>query len=113
MPRSNPELAQAMGRRMAARRRELDLTQENVADTAGIAHQQYNKAENGKVCLGADSLMRVSAALQTSADYLLTGKSGADRYQGTVEILSKLTDRQLKLVNQVLSCMVQFNDGTK
>ena len=46
MPRSNPELAAAMGMRMSARRRELGLTQEMVADLAGIAHQQYNKAEN-------------------------------------------------------------------
>ena len=48
MPRSNPELAVEMGMRMSARRRELGLTQEMVADLAGIAHQQYNKAENGK-----------------------------------------------------------------
>lgn len=48
MPRSNPELAASMGMRMSARRRELGLTQEMVAELAGIAHQQYNKAENGR-----------------------------------------------------------------
>ena len=110
MPRGNPELAVAMGKRMAARRKELGLTQETVADLAGIAHQQYNKAENGKSCLGADSLHRVSTALQISADYLLTGKSSVERHQETVAILDKLTDHQLKLANQVLKCMVQFND---
>jgi hypothetical protein len=31
MPRGNPELAVAMGKRMAARRKELGLTQETVA----------------------------------------------------------------------------------
>ncbi len=91
----------------------MDLTQEAVADIAGIAYQQYNKAENGRVCLGADSLLRISAALQISADYLLTGKNGADRYQETVAILDQLTERQLKLANQVLGCMVQFHDNKK
>ena len=110
MPRSNPELAAAMGIRMSARRRELGLTQEMVADLAGIAHQQYNKAENGKTCLGSDSLRKVSAALQISADYLLTGKSGAGKYPEVVSILDGLTDHQLKMVQQVLQCMVQFHE---
>lgn len=110
MPKRNQELAHAMGKRMAARRKELGLTQENVADRAGIAHQQYNKAENGRVCLGSDSLLRVSSALQISADYLLTGKSGPDRYRETVEILNKLTERQLKITNQMLECMVRLVD---
>ena len=59
---------------MAARRKELGLAQETVADIEDIAYQQYNKAENGRVCLGLDLLLRISAVLQISADYLLTGK---------------------------------------
>lgn len=110
MPKRNQELARAMGKRMTERRKELGLTQENVADIAGIAHQQYNKAENGRVCLGSESLLRVSTALQISADFLLTGKSGPDRYQDTVAILNKLTERQLKIANQVLECVVRLGD---
>jgi len=49
MPRSNPELAAKMGKRMVIRRKELGLTQEQVAELAGIAHQQYNKAEKVKL----------------------------------------------------------------
>lgn len=110
MPRSNPELAAAMGMRMSARRRELGLTQEMVADLAGIAHQQYNKAENGKACLGSDSLRKVSAALQISADYLLTGKNSIEKYPEVISLLDGLTDHQIKMVQQVLQCMVGFHD---
>ena len=110
MPRSNPELAAAMGMRMSARRRELGLTQEMVADLAGIAHQQYNKAENGKACLGSDSLRKVSATLQISADYLLTGKNSIEKYPEVISLLDGLTDHQIKMVQQVLQCMVGFHD---
>ena len=106
----NQELARDMGKRMAERRKALGLTQENVAELAGIAHQQYNKAENGRVCLGSDSLLRVSSALQISADYLLTGASGPDRYRQTTEILNKLSERQLKITNQMLECIVQLGE---
>ena len=113
MPRSNPELAAAMGMRMSARRRELGLTQEMVADLAGIAHQQYNRAENGRSCLNADSLLKVSTALRISSDYLLTGKSSEEKYPEVVTLLDGLTDHQIKMVQSVLQCMVQFHRETE
>ena len=109
MPRSNPELAQRMGERMCARRKELALTQEQVAELAGIAYQQYNKAENGKVCLGADSLWRVAAALQTSADFLLTGEHSGQRYAETAKLLDQMSDSQRIVANRMLQCMLDFS----
>ena len=113
MPRSNPELAAEMGMRMSTRRRELGSTQEMVAELAGIAHQQYNKAENGRACLGADSLRKVSAALKISADYLLTGKSSMEKYPEVISLLDGMTDHQVKKAQQVLQCMVQFHEEPK
>ena len=110
MPRSNPELAAKMGKRMVIRRKELGLTQEQVAELAGIAHQQYNKAEKGKTCLGSDTLNRISAALNISADYLLTGIGEQQRYYETLKVLEQMSDRQLNLANQDLRCMLQFED---
>lgn len=108
MPRGNPELAKAMGQRLIARRKELGLTQEAVADMAGITHQQYNKAENGKVCLSADSLHRISVALQISTDFLLSGNPNNERHQRTVNLLDQMNDSQLMLAHNVLKCIVEF-----
>lgn len=110
MAKSNVELAIAMGKRMAERRKECGLTQEMVADLAGITHQQYNKAENGKACLGSDSLLRVSAALQTTADYLLSGRKSSEKYITTIDLLDRMTDGQIALVNKVIRCIVEHND---
>ena len=108
MPKSNPELAIAMGKRMAARRKELNITQERVAELAGIAHQQYNKAENGKTSLGADTLLRVARALQTSADYLLSGKEKT-RYNDIEQLLNQLTDPQIELATEMIKSVSRFD----
>lgn len=110
MARNNLELAAAMGKRMAEKRRESGLTQEMVADLAGITHQQYNRAENGKTCLGSASLLRVSNALQTSADYLLSGKMVSDRYRDTIDLLDRLSDNQVHLVNKMILCIVDHRE---
>lgn len=110
MPKSNPELAAEMGRRMLMRRKELGLTQEQVAEIAGMAHQQYNKSENGKTLLSSDSLLRISTALKTSADYLLTGNDASLRYFDTFKIIESMSNRQLLLANRVLRCMLEFNE---
>lgn len=110
MARSNLELAAAMGKRMAERRKACGLTQETVADMAGITHQQYNKAENGKTCLGSDTLLRVSTALQTSADYLLSGRESSEKYITTIGLLDKMTDGQIALANKVIQCIAEYSD---
>lgn len=109
MARSNLELAIAMGKRMATRRKECGLTQEKVADLAGITHQQYNKAENGKTCLSSDTLLRVSTALQTSADYLLSGKDSSDKYITTIDLLDKMTEDQRELANKLIMCIADHS----
>ncbi len=106
MPRSNPELSNAMGKRMAERRKVLGLSQEAVAEAAGLGFSQYNKAENGKSCLSSDSLLRISEALRISADYLLTGNSDTSRYQNTVDILEQMDECQVRLANKLLQCIV-------
>lgn len=110
MARNNLELAAAMGKRMAEKRKECGLTQEMVADLAGITHQQYNRAENGKTCLGSASLLRISDALQTSADYLLSGKMISERYRSTIDLLDKLSDSQVHLVNKMIQCIVDHRE---
>lgn len=78
-----------------------------VAELTGIAHQQYNKAENGKTCFGADTLLRVSQVLQTSADYLLTGKQNT-RYCNIEQLLDQMTDPQIELATEMIRCVTQF-----
>lgn len=110
MAHNNLELASAMGKRMAECRKKSGLTQEAVAERAGITHQQYNKAENGKTCLRSDTLLQISIALQTSADYLLSGRKASEKYITTIDLLDRMSDNQLKLANSLIQCIAEHNN---
>lgn len=69
-----PTLAQNIGRRIAQRRKEMGLTQEQAAERAGLSAQFFACVERGLKNIRAESLLRVSRALEVSADYLLTGR---------------------------------------
>lgn len=109
MPRGNPTLAIAMGARIAARRRELGLTQEQAAERAGITYQQYNKAERGKTCVSSDTLSRLSTALDISADYLLNGKTWEQRYGDVSGILDEMTANQRHFASKILQDLLEFS----
>jgi toxin-antitoxin system, antitoxin component, xre family len=111
MPKSNPALAAAMGQRMAARRKELHLGQEEVAAQAGITHQQYWKAERGKCCFNSDSLFRVCSVLHVSADYILFGEERQNRYQNILQILDCMTDQELKWVCEIMQRIVMLKES--
>lgn len=113
MARTNLDLAVAMGKRMAERRKARGLTQEAAAYLSGITHQQYNKAENGKTCISSDSLLKVSRALQTSADYLLTGTNLSERHQEMLALLDTLSDDQLQLASKVVQSIVEWETEHK
>ncbi len=109
MPRGNPDLAIAMGLRIAKRRKELGLTQEKAADKAGIAYQQYNKAEKGRTCLSSDTLQRISVALDISADYLLSGNVREHKYADTIALLDRMSNRQCRIAVKILQDLLEFS----
>lgn len=109
MPKSNPDLALAMASRMIARRKELNLTQEKVAELAGIAHQQYNKAERGKTCVGSDTLLRISQALDISADFLLHGSPHNSTDRDIILLIDSFTDEQKELAISMLRTLSRYD----
>lgn len=57
-------VASALSSQLRRRRKELGLTQEDVADSLGIVARQYQKIESGKTNLTLRTLVRLSVALQ-------------------------------------------------
>ena len=113
MARTNTDLAIAMGKRMLERRKACGLTQEAVAYLSGITHRQYNKAENGKTCLSSDSLLKISKALHTSADYLLTGVNRVEKYNKIFESLETMSEDHLDLANKLIQCIAEWESDHK
>ena len=63
-----------MGKRIIARRHELQCTQEDLAKALGITQQQVSGIENGKRAPSLPLLGRLAQQLGVTVDYLVTGK---------------------------------------
>ncbi len=59
--------------RIMARRKELGLTQESLAEKSDVTTQFVSYAESGKRAMRPENLVKISSALGVIVDYLLTG----------------------------------------
>src|SRR5437763_2864469 len=62
-----------VGERIKRRRAELDWTQDQLAQKAGISKVFLSDLENGKRSVSANNLLDIARALSLSLDYLMTG----------------------------------------
>ena len=61
-----------LGQRVRQRRRELDWTQEHLADLSGIPQYHLSAIERGRIKkINSDTLRSLARALRVSADWLL------------------------------------------
>ena len=63
-----------MGNRIAQRRKELHLTQEELSEMIGVSSQTISCIELGKKAARPENLARICTQLDVSADYILYGK---------------------------------------
>ena len=101
-----------IGQRIIERRKKLGLTQEALAEKGEVTTQFVSYAETGKRAMRPENLLKISAALGVSADYLLTGEV-IDKDQLLLsEKLSKLAPSQLRHIeNIVVECIALYSES--
>src|SRR5438445_12797071 len=67
-----------VGERIKTRRLELEWTQDQLAQKAGISKSFLSDLENGKRSIGAETLLDLGRAMGLSLDYLMTGNGSKD-----------------------------------
>jgi transcriptional regulator with XRE-family HTH domain len=72
------EIDVRVGKRLRARRLELDLSQVAVADQLGISFQQVQKYENGRNRISASRLREVSSILNVHPSYFFEVPQSTD-----------------------------------
>ena len=90
-----------MGHRMYAQRKQLGLTQEQVAELSDISPQLLSNAENGTQVIGSDKLYRISLSLGVSADYLLSGELSGKDIQLLENKLQNLSPEKRLAIQQI------------
>lgn len=66
-----------IGRRLRICRMEKNLTQERLSEQVGLETQSYANIEYGAKLFSVEVLMNLAKVLDTSADYILTGRHNA------------------------------------
>ncbi len=76
-PGRTTQLELAIGARMRARRRQLSLSQSDLADRLGVSFQQVQKYERGANRVAATTLLSAALALNVSVSWLI-GEDAAE-----------------------------------
>ena len=64
-----------MGMRIKSCRKELKITQEEMAETLGISVKHFSEVERGLTGLSVENLIKLSTILGQSLDYLIKGET--------------------------------------
>lgn len=99
-----------MGKRIANRRNNLDLTQEQLAEKADVTSQMLSTAERGAKALRPENLLKISNALGVSVDYLLTGKLINIKVSDFSTNQDELSEKQKILISEIIERCIQLSN---
>ena len=91
-----------IGQRIMERRKTLGLTQEALAEKGDVTAQFVSYAEAGKRAMRPENLMKIAAALEVSADYLLTGDIIDKDLLILAGKLRKLSPQQVRIIEHII-----------
>ena len=90
------------GRRIRSVREKNHFTREYVALKSGISAKFLYEVEHGLKGFSADVLYRISKALNTSSEYILSGHTVDFHDADIVEVLNLFTTEQIKEITVML-----------
>lgn len=96
-----------MGLRIAKLRKQMGLTQEELAELTGISGQTISAAELGKKALRPENIVKLSSALGVSTDYLLTGHRNSIDYAAIHSKLAHVSPEQYDKIMCVIDIMAE------
>lgn len=100
------DLLKEIGKRIFTRRKQLRLTQDELAERAGITPQTISSAELGKKALRPENIIRICAALGISTDYLLLGDINNNDYSALTSLISTLTPSQYHHLEDIINSYI-------
>ena len=91
-----------MGNRISARRKELKLTQEQLAEKMNLSLQSISCIELGKKAIRPENLVKLCEVLDATADYILTGCRTERQLKGLVEKIATLNEEDYAIVEKLI-----------
>lgn len=95
-----------IGNRIAQRRKELNYTQEKIAEKMNVSIQMVSNLERGNKAIKIDNLIKISEILGISTDYILTGKHTDNDLSSTLTKLSMLSSPDYAIINTLIDYLL-------
>lgn len=93
---------QAIGNRISNRRKQLNYTQEILAEKMNVSVQMISNLERGNKAIKIENLIKLSEILDISADYILTGKTIDKDISTIFDKISKLNTTDFKMIDMMI-----------
>lgn len=100
------DLLKQVGYRILSCRKQLRMTQEELAEKAGITPQTVSSAELGKKALRPENIIRISSALGISTDYLLLGEINACDHSTLISKISNLSPIHYQHLEDIINSFI-------
>lgn len=95
-----------MGNRVSLKRKEKNLTQEQLAEIIGVSLQTISNIECGKKGARPENIVKICHALSCSADYILLGEKSESQLKGISRAISSLNEEKYQAVEKIV-CLLQ------
>ena len=105
--RQKKEINIQIGEQVRLAREQAKLTQEALAERAGMTSQTISTAELGKKALRPENIVKLSRALGVSTDYLLTGCRNARDYTIIDGKLKEVSPQEYDRIMRMIDIMLE------
>lgn len=97
----------AMGTRMKSRRKELKMSQAELAEKVNVSNNHISSIETGKQIPSLTTFVKICEQLQTTPDFLLLGSLHTDNVPKNIyESLILCNKKDLSLVQDIVENLV-------
>lgn len=96
------KLLKEIGRRIRLRRKQMDYTQERLAELMDVSVQMISNLEQGKKAIRPENLVKLCHFLAIDADYILTGRRAHAVHDDVWEKYASLPQDKKELVERLL-----------
>ena len=98
----SPDDLKAIGSRISARRKQLNYTQEQIAEKMDVSIQMVSNLERGNKAIKIENLLKISSILDVSTDYILTGNHISKDIDIVTKRLTKLSKSDFEMIYMLI-----------
>ena len=98
-----------IGRRIARRRKQLNLTQEFLAELVDVSPQYISHIEHARSIPSTEVIMRLALVLDTTPDEFLVGTSRhtSEEWKNIAELLRPMDEKKLAFAKNFLTWLTE------